>query len=364
MPSDTHDDIRSLLLDAASGLPALAPAPLRTIRRARRRMLGTLSVAAIVVGLLVGVGVTLVDPPSHPVPVKEPQKSGAWIVDLATGTSTRLEGPPRDASWFDASRDGSTIAFSASRAPAGLSRPAQIYLMAPNGTNVRKVTNDPYEASEPTLSQDGTQLAYRGFGDSTNRNLFLMDESGHVTQVTHGRKDVSVFGWSPDGSRILYSVWVRTVPPRDAGPNGRGQLRVLDVGTGKVMRLAGGHRIAADFGTWSPDGLLIAFMSGYEWANEDYEWANEDFGFQPAAIWVMDADGTHKRQVLPLDMPAFDLAWSPDGTSIAFSASDANGFSTYVFDVNTHEVRRVATGYSPTWIDDHTIIVQIGIRRE
>ena len=72
--------------------------------------------------------------------------------------------------------------------------------MAPNGTNVRKVTNDPYEASEASLSPDGTQLAYRGFGDSTNRNLFLMDASGHVTQLTHGRKDVSVFGWSPDGS--------------------------------------------------------------------------------------------------------------------------------------------------------------------
>ena len=95
MLSDTDDDIRSLLLEATSDLPALAPARDRTVRRAHRRIIGTLSVVAVLVGLVVGASVSVVDRFDRTVPAKTPQRaSGAWIVNITTGTWTRMEGLP------------------------------------------------------------------------------------------------------------------------------------------------------------------------------------------------------------------------------------------------------------------------------
>jgi Tol biopolymer transport system component len=76
-----------------------------------------------------------------------------------TWTATALERLPRGAFWFDASRDGSRIAFAAY--PHGRT---QVYVMAADGTGVRVVTHDRYEATQPALSPDASTLAYVGFG--------------------------------------------------------------------------------------------------------------------------------------------------------------------------------------------------------
>ena len=91
-----------------------------------------------------------------------------------------------------------------------------------------------------------------------------------------------------------------------------------------------------------------------------HEWPNESYGFQPAAIWVVNADGTNPEEMLSLDGRGLSLKWSPTGAEIAFTAPEGDGFSTYTVDVNTREVRRVAPGYLPTWLGDHSMIVHIG----
>ena len=60
--------------------------------------------------------------------------------------------------------------------------------------------------------------------------------------------------------------------------------------------------------TWSPDGRHIA----YRHQARD----NED----TAEIWVMDADGSHKRALTDNDRPDWGPVWSPDGATIAFNA--------------------------------------------
>ena len=86
MLSDTDDDIRSLLLEATSDLPPSRRLHDRTVRRAHRRIIGTVSVVAVLVGLLVGASVSVVDRFDRTVPAKTPQRaSGAWIVNITTG---------------------------------------------------------------------------------------------------------------------------------------------------------------------------------------------------------------------------------------------------------------------------------------
>jgi Tol biopolymer transport system component len=349
MPSDTHDDIRNLFVQATSDLPASAPALDRTVRRARWRFVRTVSLLALSAVLVVGAVVHAVDPFIRSVPAKTPRMaSGSWIVDTETGAATRMVGLPRQAFWFSASRDGSALAV------AGEIRGrSQIFLLDQNGTNPRQVTHDRYGASQPALSPDGTTLAYQGFGRSTSRNVFVMDlTTGVADQVTHEPKDVSELEWSPDGTRILYSVTIKAIgigPTLSRPPSNL--LKVVDLRTRHVETTAGDRRSPADFGTWSPGGQIAYMTNGRS--------PNGVYAFQHAQIWVADADGGNRRMILPLAGAGFSLEWSPTGSSIAFSAPDGGALSTYVVDVDTHLVRHVGPGYVTAWLDDRRIIVSV-----
>jgi Tol biopolymer transport system component len=351
MPNDTYDDIRTLLFESTSDLPALPPAPDRTVRRARRRMIRTVCLFTLAAGLVLGGLIDLANPFSRSLPAKAPHmRHGTWVVNTVTGASVRFEGLPRAAFWFDASRDGSTIAFEGNARGR-----SQIYLMDPDGSGLRQVTHEELEASRPAISPDGSMVAYRTFDRKSVRNISVVAlTTGRVERITHERRDVTEMEWSPDGSHILYSV---SIPGVGVGPTpnraSSSDLKVVDVHTHAVYRVAGNHRSPADFGTWSPDGSRIAYMTGREWPNESY-------GFEPAAIWVVNADGTDPEQILSLAGRGLSLKWSPTGSEIAFTTPDGDGFSTYAVDVNTHEVTRVAPGYLPAWLNDHQLIVHIG----
>jgi Tol biopolymer transport system component len=89
-----------------------------------------------------------------------------------------------DAVW---SRDGQWIAFSmATRATGGLFQP---YLMHPDGSGVRQLTNvsDGLSSLHPTWSPDSSQLLFlRGTGNSGDATIWSINADGsHLYQVTH-----------------------------------------------------------------------------------------------------------------------------------------------------------------------------------
>jgi Tol biopolymer transport system component len=354
MPNDARDDLRSLLTRAASGLPTEAPQPERTLRRARRRMGGTVAALVLVLVIAVSGVVAAIRPFGRTQPVTQDSPHGVWLVDVNTGAETRLLDVPDSAFWFTASRDGGTIAFTADRG-ADLAGRSQIYVMTPDGSGVRRVSHDRYEASEPALAPDATRVAYQGFGHGDGRNVFIVEPDGRVRQLTHERRDVSSLAWSPDGSSILYSVVVPNPPaphtPPIFGFNGESiKIKEVDVTTGRVVPLIGGRRAAATFGTWSPDGRRIAYLSG--------EWLSGSYGIASAQIWIMDAGGSDRRRFAPLDGEIVSLEWAPDANLMAYSVVEGDWFATYVINATSGETRRVTTGGFPAWLDDHTLIVQ------
>jgi Tol biopolymer transport system component len=348
MPNDIHDDIRRLLTDAVADLPALAPAPQRTVRKARHRVTATVSALAVVVALAVGGLLAAARPFTRSMPANDgDDQQGTWIVDTDTGSATRLDGLPHGAFWFDAAQDGSTLAFAARSHGR-----TQVYLSAADGSDPHVVTNDRYEGSHPALSPDASMLAYTGFGDEESRNVFLQDlTTGRVRQLTHERHDVSELAWSPDGNSILYSISIRGLrSAKIFDPGASSLLKIVDVSTGIARTIAGTHRAAADFGAWSPDGRVIAYMTGHEWTDNSY-------GFDPAVIWVMGADGSSLRRVVTFDARAFGVTWTPDG-NLAFSRLDGDVFNTYELDPENGQMTLLTSGFLPVWINDHTLIVE------
>lgn len=109
---------------------------------------------------------------------------------------------------------------------------------------------------------------------------------------------------------------------------------------------------------WSPDGRLIAFSrdTGDIAADEENK-----------GIWVMNADGTHGRQLTQLDLPGqgFDRApqFSPDGRRLVFQrdnvrdAEPVDGSALVVLDLKTRVEHRITpyaldAGDTPDWSPD------------
>jgi Tol biopolymer transport system component len=73
---------------------------------------------------------------------------------------------------------------------------------------------------------------------------------------------------------------------------------------------------------------------------------------------VSNADGTGERVLVPGGPDAINgTRWSPDGTRITYFEFHSNDVS--IVDVATGQVTHVAEGYSPIWLDDHTLIIEM-----
>ncbi|HUT35326.1 MAG TPA: hypothetical protein VNE39_17700 [Planctomycetota bacterium] len=131
---------------------------------------------------------------------------------------------------------------------------------------------------------DGRRIAFRRRGQIVGRSLATGEES--VISPT-GRNSCSWPACSPDGRQILFVV----------GRGADDAIFLMTPGAVEPKRLAEGETLGAP--RWAPTGDRIAYQSG-------------------AHIWMMDADGSHKRQLTTTGGIQRRPAWSPDGTAIAY----------------------------------------------
>lgn len=90
-------------------------------------------------------------------------------------TPLTSDGLSRDPSW---SPDGSTIVFVDS--DPGSFRDMDLFVIAPDGSGLRRLTSDREDVEGPTWSPDGTQLAFTRFphGDGSSCELVVMSADG------------------------------------------------------------------------------------------------------------------------------------------------------------------------------------------
>src|SRR5207244_10094490 len=96
---------------------------------------------------------------------------------------------------------------------------------------------------------------------------------------------------SADHSQLLAVSYLARVSDTES------QVWTVPIPTGSPRRLAD---VLGHFGTWSPDGRLLAFGKGTE-------------------IYLADADGSNTRKLITLSGRAWDIRFSPDGTRLRFT---------------------------------------------
>jgi TolB protein len=192
------------------------------------------------------------------------------------------------------------------------------------------------------------QIVFRRYldEDRTTGALFTMSPAGTtVRQVTRPPRGVidQYPDWSPDGKRLVFHRMVPCVPggARDGmdrtcdriytvSPDGT-SLKPLVPCAFKASLPWPASCVGAHTPAWSPDGSKVAFS--YSLVREDYDAALD----LQRAIWIVDADGTDRRQLTQLtpgnswdDEPQ----WSPDGSRLVFTRVDLTRKLDAVFTVN------------------------------
>ena len=169
----------------------------------------------------------------------------------------------------------------------GVTGAKTIQVMNRDGSGLKAATDGTFPDADPTLSPDGSAVAFSSFTDAGNNDIFVVDlDVGSRTRLTSGPEYDLGPAWSPDGRRIAF------------GRNG--DIYVMAADSSRVTALTSGSaRDGAP--SWSPDGRRIAFMRSNE--------TGKSFA-GPSRIIVMRADGSRERRV-PLDLQALSVTWVP-----------------------------------------------------
>lgn len=237
-------------------------------------------------------------------------RAGASLTAVNLTNNAAAEGAP---AW---SPDGLAFAFVTSR-----DLNDEIYKMNADGSAPVNLTLRAGSDQQPAWSPDGSKIAFvstrNDKGDSVPAEIFVMapDGSGGRTALTANSGGSVSPEWSPDGTKIVF-VTVR---------DGNAEIYTTNADGSSPLNLTK-NLAADDHPVWSPDGTRIAFVSDRGGRRAVYVMRSDGTGVTAVAPRIND----------PTFAIADDsVSWSPDGTKLTLAGvgilvanADGSGTST------------------------------------
>ncbi len=185
------------------------------------------------------------------------------------------------------------------------------------------------------ISPDGDRVAYVVSQPNVETNthdaqLYIVPAAGGTpVRMTYGTRIFNVprpaphLRWSPDGSSLAFVALVNDLP----------QVVSMSAGGGEARALTTTKEGTASF-EWAPDGKRIAYIApdavsaDEERRKKDKTYVNEvDRNERPPRVWIQDVAGGKAGAITPADQFVLSLSWSPDGSTVAYAASNVGGFN-------------------------------------
>src|SRR5438552_2319469 len=180
------------------------------------------------------------------------------------------------------------------------------------------------------ISPDGKWIAYTTSYGDFKQDAFIIQiwlvasDSGKSFQLTRGEKSSTNPKWSPDGQ------WLAFLSNRVEDKN---QIFLINPLGGEAQQLTKSETAIGNF-AWSEDGKRIAYTATEPTAQPlkdrkdylgDYDVVRE--GYSYVHLWTfnvsdaMNAPLVGKQRTKKKDFSVDSFSWSPDGSTIAFSAT-------------------------------------------
>jgi TolB protein len=202
----------------------------------------------------------------------------------------------------------------------------EIYVMNPDGSDLRRMTTEPGLDIHPAWSPDGSRLAFVSNRDGNNE-IYVMSADGSVQRVTNDPGDDQGPAWLPDGKALTFHSY--------RGGSGWDLYRINVDGTNQ-------YRLTTEAGSelrpaHSSEGLL-AYANNH---TGDYE------------IYTRTPTGSSARRVTTSAGDDVTPAFSPADESIAFASKRDGNWEIYAMGKTGLGVHRLtndaADDRAPTW---------------
>ena len=222
------------------------------------------------------------------------------------------------------SPDGSIIAFVSQKSEF---EAREIWIMNADGSNRQPLTNNQFDDSCPSFSPDGNRIVFtrasvyrqRAWGDWTwgSWNIYIMNVDGaEERKITN--ENVYAFicpYFSPDGSSLLVDVTMSLKDRNFQSKYPDGTICVVDINKGLFVPIGEND---TGYPSFSPDASKIVYQ-GRPYHRE---------------IFIMDSDGSNKRQITKEQRYNAHPIFSPDGTKILFLSDPGRDDDWGLYEVN------------------------------
>jgi len=202
----------------------------------------------------------------------------------------------------------------------GNKKTKEIFMMDFSGTNMKQITSHRSTVVSPTWSPDGTRIAYSLYVKRSNNvkniDLYQYDFRTNTISMLSNRKGInSGATFHPDGRRIALTMSFLGNP----------EIFIFDPQGNTVTRLTKSFGFDVD-PTWSPDGRHVAFVSSRTGAS---------------MVFRMNADGSNVQRLTFAGKYNASPTWSPTNNKIAFSGWIDGVFDIFIMNPDGTNIERL-----------------------